>query len=154
MSDDIGKIMKQHGVKIVFKQGIRLRNILNNNNKRTILNRHNVVYDLSCKDCDEVYVGQTKRKLGTRIDEHKKAKHRNSLTSNVAEHALKNNHNVDFDNPRINYVENNHIARKWLESYQIEKYKYQNKNLMNDQVNSKTFVQDEYLLLLCNHENS
>ena len=53
------------------------------------------------------------------------------------------------DNPKISYVENNHSARRWLESYQIEKYKYQNKKLMNDQVNSKAFVQNEYLSLLC-----
>ena len=95
LSDDIAKIMKEYDIKVVFKQGIRLRNILNNNNKRSILNRHNVVYDLSCKDCDEIYVGQTKRKLGIRIFEHKKAKAKHSLKSNVAEHALKNNHDVD-----------------------------------------------------------
>ena len=141
--------MKEHDIKIVFKQGIRLRNILNNNNKRPILDRHNIVYDLSCNDCDEIYVGQTKRKLRARIKEHKNAKSRHSLTSNVAEHALKNNHNVDFDHPKINYIENNHRARRWLESFQIEKYKHQNKKLMNDKVNSKTYVQSEYLSLLC-----
>jgi len=32
----------------------------------------NVVYKLACKNCDVVHVGQTKRKLNTRIAEHKK----------------------------------------------------------------------------------
>jgi len=31
-----------------------------------------VVYKLLCKDCDSTYVGQTKRKLNTRITEHKR----------------------------------------------------------------------------------
>ena len=30
----------------------------------------NVVYQINCKDCDHSYVGQTKRKLKTRLKEH------------------------------------------------------------------------------------
>ena len=30
----------------------------------------NVVYQINCKDCDYSYVGQTKRKLKTRLKEH------------------------------------------------------------------------------------
>ncbi|KAL6253982.1 hypothetical protein P5V15_015836 [Pogonomyrmex californicus] len=29
-----------------------------------------VVYEISCKDCDATYIGQTKRLLKTRINEH------------------------------------------------------------------------------------
>jgi len=32
----------------------------------------NIVYKLPCKDCDATYVGQTKRKLNTRISEHRR----------------------------------------------------------------------------------
>jgi len=32
----------------------------------------NAVYKIPCKDCDASYVGQTGRKLGTRISEHRK----------------------------------------------------------------------------------
>ena len=31
----------------------------------------NVVYKISCLDCDSSYVSQTKRKIKTRINEHK-----------------------------------------------------------------------------------
>ena len=31
-----------------------------------------VVYELSCKDCDSVYIGETGRWLSDRIKEHKK----------------------------------------------------------------------------------
>jgi len=33
--------------------------------------RKNVVYKIVCKDCDATYVGQTKRKLITRVNEHR-----------------------------------------------------------------------------------
>jgi len=32
----------------------------------------NVVYKLDCKNCDVAYIGQTKRKLHTRVNEHRK----------------------------------------------------------------------------------
>jgi len=35
----------------------------------------NIVYKLSCKDCDATYVGQMKRKLNTRISEHRRDTH-------------------------------------------------------------------------------
>jgi len=34
-------------------------------------NRSGVVYRIDCKDCEASYVGQTKRRLITRIKEHK-----------------------------------------------------------------------------------
>lgn len=40
--------------------------------------RSNVVYQISCKNCNATYVGQTKRKLGTRIREHIKDINKNS----------------------------------------------------------------------------
>jgi len=38
--------------------------------KLSILSRSNVVYKINCKDCNASYVGQTKRLLKTRINEH------------------------------------------------------------------------------------
>ena len=46
----------------------------------------NVVYQINCKDCDYSYVGQTKRKLKTRLKEHindlKKSVNSHSVISN------------------------------------------------------------------------
>jgi len=43
--------------------------LINNKGKlANILRKNkNIVYKLSCKDCDATYVGQTKRKLNTKI---------------------------------------------------------------------------------------
>jgi GIY-YIG catalytic domain. len=31
-----------------------------------------VVYKVKCKDCDKIYIGETKFKMKKRIDQHKK----------------------------------------------------------------------------------
>jgi len=38
--------------------------------KLELLSNQNVVYKISCDDCEASYVSQTKRKLSTRIREH------------------------------------------------------------------------------------
>jgi len=58
------------------------------------LSQKNVVYKLSCKDCDAIYIGQACRKLKTRINEHRNHIRRNTNTESVI-HRMNLNH--DFD---------------------------------------------------------
>jgi len=61
-----------------------------------------VVYKLSCKDCDSTYVGQTKRKLQTRVTEHKNdIKKKTGNLSVISEHRLEKNHDFDWENPVV-----------------------------------------------------
>ncbi|KYQ47791.1 hypothetical protein ALC60_13177, partial [Trachymyrmex zeteki] len=65
-------------------------------------NRSNVVYKISCKNCDASYVGQTCRQLKTRITEHKNHIRWNTSTRNViTEHRLQEGHEFDWDNVAI-----------------------------------------------------
>ena len=58
----------------------------------------NVVYKIPCKDCSWNYIGETGRCFQTRKKEHKRNLKNFSSGSNVANHAWKNNHCIDFDN--------------------------------------------------------
>ena len=42
-----------------------------------IESKKNVVYQISCNDCDATYVGQTGRKLKIRVSEHRNHINRN-----------------------------------------------------------------------------
>jgi len=81
----------------------------------------NVVYKLSCKHCDASYVGQTKRKLCTRVTEHKNDI--NKKTSNhsvITDHRRDLNHEFDWDNPMI-----------------LDKEKYYFRRLTSEMINIK-----------------
>jgi len=62
----------------------------------------NVVYILSCKDCDATYVGHTKRKFNTRVTKHKNdINKKTGKHSVITEHRLDKNHEFDWDNLEI-----------------------------------------------------
>jgi len=66
------------------------------------LSRSNVVYQINCLHCDASYVGQTRRLLKQRIDEHRSHIRRNTTqTSVITEHRLKFSHDFDWDNVEI-----------------------------------------------------
>jgi len=92
----------------------------------------NVVYKLNCKNCDASYVGQTKRRLNTRVIEHKKdinKKSGNYLI--ITEHRIKYKHDFEWENPIILDKEKQYYRRLVSEMIHI---KLQNNplNLQND----------------------
>jgi len=59
---------------------------------------------LSCKDCDATYVGQTKRKLNTRISEHRRdINKKTGKHSVITEHRINNNHEFDWELDKERY---------------------------------------------------
>jgi len=57
----------------------------------------NVVYKLNCKNCDALYVGQTKWRLNIRIIEHKKDINKKSGNySVITEPRIECNHDFEY----------------------------------------------------------
>ncbi len=65
--------MRKHGVAVAMKPHMTLRRLLvhpkDRNETRDI---SEVVYKIPCKNCESVYIGETGRLFGTRLDEHMK----------------------------------------------------------------------------------
>ena len=62
------------------------------------MGRLNVVYCTPCADCPASYVGETKRRLGKRMEEYRKAVQKAGVeVSALAEHAQKSDHRVDWE---------------------------------------------------------
>ncbi|KYN21863.1 hypothetical protein ALC57_05757 [Trachymyrmex cornetzi] len=105
----------------------------------------NVVYKINCQDCESTYIGQTKRKLRTRIKEHKNdyKKPMNNL-SVVSRHILEFNHAMDWDNTNIVDSEQSYYKRMISEMIHIKKQK----NSLNKQSDTER-LPDVYIPIIC-----
>ena len=56
-----------------------------------------VVYRASCWDCEDCYIGKTKRRLHDRKTEHFKALTSNSHSSDIADHMTQTGHKIKWD---------------------------------------------------------
>ncbi|KAJ8954527.1 hypothetical protein NQ318_000760, partial [Aromia moschata] len=62
-------------------------------------NEKSGIYEISCNDYDQKYIGQTKRSILTRFKEHMAhLKYGRTEKSCVAQHAFDNNHRIDINN--------------------------------------------------------
>jgi len=103
----------------------------------------NIVYKLSCKNCDAIYVGQTKRKLNTRITEHKNdINKKTGKHSMITEHNLNKNHEFDWD-PEILDREKYYYRRLISETINIKSQK----NTLNMQSDTE-LLQQTYVEIL------
>ena len=68
--------------------------------------KKNVVYQISCKDCDAIYVRQTGRKLKIRIAENRNHINRITPQSVITGHRLHHDYEFDWTNIKIFGTEN------------------------------------------------
>ena len=74
LSEKIEKTCATLGVIAIFKPQSTLKQLLVKvKQKMPEEKKKEVVYQVPCKDCCKVYIGETKRTLKTRISEHKQA---------------------------------------------------------------------------------
>ena len=76
-----------------------------------------IVYEVPYKDCDFVYVGQTKRDLNSVLKEHQRdIKQQKPENSALCEHIILFDHVIDWANSRILKTESNFSKRLNAES--------------------------------------
>jgi len=79
------------------------------------------------------YVGQTKRKLNTRIAEHKKDINKKTFNHSViTEYRIEFDHDFDWENPKILDIEKHYQKRLMSEMININKAQKKTINLQSD----------------------
>ena len=79
-----------------------------------------LVYQVPCRDCSSVYIGQTKRDLKSRLDEHKRViKNQRPDLSAPYEHSITKDHIISFTEAKILELETDYQKILSFESWHI-----------------------------------
>ncbi|XP_044766764.1 uncharacterized protein LOC123322809 [Coccinella septempunctata] len=93
-------------------------------------NTTNVIYRIDCSTCEGAYIGQTGRRLNTRLEEHKRDTRLMRSTTGLARHTVDTGHIMNLNDVNILRKVNNHNKRLFLESAEI--------NMCDNSVNINT----------------
>ena len=102
VSEDIRWVCRKFGMKVVFRSGLSLRSMLTKVKDTLALEKKSkVVYQVPCS-CGETYIGETLRRLETRMKEHRDACQKGTLEkSALAEHAWENHHPIRWEETTV-----------------------------------------------------
>lgn len=95
--------LRSKRIDCVFSSNGKIKNRLGTTKDKSMLLGKSGIYQITCEDCNETYIGQTKRNIGTRFKEHTShIKYNRPEKSSVAAHALNQNHfNIKSENVKI-----------------------------------------------------
>ena len=131
ISENIARISRKFNVKLVNTKGKSLQKLVKPKSTTNLNNEKEsgVVYKVSCENCDKKYIGETGRRLETRIKEHKKgAEGEKENVSGLSQHIKQTKHKIKFDDVEILHRESDYTKRKFKEALAIKKG---NEQLMN-----------------------
>ena len=119
--EQLRRVLKDLQIRTVMRPHKTLRQMLVHlKDPLPDMERSNVVYRIPCAEYPATYVGETKRKLCKRIDEHKRALRMcDCNASAVAEHVWNAGHHVDWSGVTILDLDQNLHRRLNLEACHI-----------------------------------
>ena len=138
-SEQLAACFKKYGVTSAMRPACTLRSLLvHPKDKIKDEKKAGVVYRIPCQNCPRVYIGQTGRHLGTRVNEHKvdvenhekrnytQSARKTSTTemnkSAITDHVNTCNHVINWDKVKIVAREDQEKSRLIRESIEIQKH--------------------------------
>nr|VZH94598.1 unnamed protein product [Spirometra erinaceieuropaei] len=118
VSEAVARILQPLGIGIAHKPEATIRRLVMR--PKTPLPRGetaNVVYRIPCTSCEANYVGETGKRLQTRMDEHARAVRRMDQLSLVAEHCAAFDHAFAFQDAEVLGQGSDQTVRETLEAW-------------------------------------
>ena len=150
VTESVQRILRKHNISSAVRPHTSLKKMLvHPKDKLDSDDKAGVVYEIPCANCKKTYIGETGRKFGTRKKEHKteadksgsqkytrsarKESQSTELKSSIAEHALKENHVIKWEDSKIIARDETRNTRWIRESIWIRRRggTNQHKHLMN-----------------------
>ena len=112
------RLLKPHGIAVAHKPSGTLRQMLSQPKGKTVTqDKTNVIYEIPCGGCNKKYVGQTGRKLATRLHEHQLAVRRHDQLSLISVHEDGEGHTFNWMATKILAEAKSKHAREFLEAW-------------------------------------
>ena len=138
VSEKVARIMRKHNVPVAMKPVSTLKNILVHPKDKQVKEEiTGCVYKVPCANCDKSYVGETGRKFGVRLHEHRtevesktqrvQTRSRQSASrlvqnkSALTDHACQENHVIDWSKAAVIDRESDRFTRWIKEAVHIRK---------------------------------
>lgn len=117
-SEAAARVLKEGKVYVAHKPSNTLKMQLTKiKDQRPSKEKTGVVYSIPCHDCPLTYVGQSGRKFGTRMKEHKKAVEKSDRLSNIFSHENESGHHMNIEGASILYSSRRWNQRLFLEAW-------------------------------------
>ena len=109
------------------------------------IENRNGIYFIPCSSCNLGYIGQTRRRLKARLDEHRrKVKNEEIYTSSIASHCWSYNHFFDFSKA---FIVSSPISISHLNFYEAFYILKNSNNIVND-CSSTPSISDAWKLII------
>ena len=102
-------------LKILLHLKLRLLNNVIDRDKPE--DRQRAVYKVKYCDCHATFIGETSRKLNTRLTDHKRVTRNSDVNNDIAEHYLQTKHQIDWDSATCITCSIDYYQRLTLESW-------------------------------------
>lgn len=120
LTNRLKDIYKNHKIDLVFASENKLKNLLVSTKNRSESIEKSGIYEIKCKICDKIYIGQTRRRVETRFKEHcAHIRYNRPEKSAVAKHVLKDLHSglTELDIKLKKHVTKPHTLDAWESMY-------------------------------------
>jgi hypothetical protein len=147
ISEGLSRLLRSAGLMSISIPCNRVSSLLPNVKDRILpVDTPSVVYCVGCTVCSVEYIGETKRKLGTRLKEHASDIKHSRFSTALSEHFRDTGHTFDFGNAKILHRSARYHDRTFLEAWEIQCRSISKKSCCNSS-SGKTTVPATYLAL-------
>ena len=125
VSERLARVFHKRNIRLYSKAGLTIRNLVVAPKDSLEVNEQcGAVYQYNCETCGEIYIGETGRSLGERIEEHEKSVNKRDGKLALSQHQDQAGHVVKtgpmMDKFKVLEREQRDTHRKVLEAIQIK----------------------------------
>ena len=96
ITNKLKDIFRRHNIDVVHNSSFNLKQLICNMKDKSKDFEQSGIYSVPCTDCNFNYIGQTRRSIQTRVNEHLQlAKNKKPDKSGVADHAIEFSHKIN-----------------------------------------------------------